>query len=404
MALLLLSASTSTTMSGPPFSSANTSIPTSLSSFPPITPFTTLRSYLTSLALPLEDHYTTTTDGYILHLHRLPRPGQPVVFLQHGILASSWCWFTNSPDASAAIALYRRGYDVWLGNSRGNEFSRNHTTLSPSSTAFWNYTFDEMGRYDAPAQVAYAARATGRRMAFVGWSQGNTQFLVGASAGGAPSAALAAHVSLYVGISPVTYLRDSSSLLLSTLSEAGVPAILDDLYPYAFLSGSAAMHSLEEALCKITLGIVCKLTVASICGQSAMDDAEMMERLSAHFPAGTSVKDMVHYSQFINTKPAFFGRYDYGKEANQRAYGSATPPAYDLSAVSSPPLAFLLAGNDDLVAPTDSERMLSELPHKSQVFVKTYADFSHLTWVSGTQAAWDEWSSDLFNLLDKYNS
>lgn len=47
----------------------------------------------------------------------------------------------------------------------------------------------------------------------------------------------------------------------------------------------------------------------------------MMERLSAHFPAGTSVKDMVHYSQFINTKPAFFGRYDYGK-------ASATPPPH----------------------------------------------------------------------------
>ena len=35
---------------------------------------------------------------------------------------------------------------MWLTNSRGNTFSRNHTTLKPSADKeFWNYTFDDMG-------------------------------------------------------------------------------------------------------------------------------------------------------------------------------------------------------------------------------------------------------------------
>ena len=38
---------------------------------------------------PAEVHYVPTTDGYILTVHRIPRPGAPVVFYQHGYESSS---------------------------------------------------------------------------------------------------------------------------------------------------------------------------------------------------------------------------------------------------------------------------------------------------------------------------
>lgn len=53
------------------------------------------------------------------------------------------------------------GYDVWLGNSRGNTLSRRHTTLQLTDAAYWMFSYDEMARYDLPATVSYILQTTG---------------------------------------------------------------------------------------------------------------------------------------------------------------------------------------------------------------------------------------------------
>jgi len=49
---------------------------------------------------PVETHFVTTTDGYILQMHRIPQPGKPVVYLMHGSLASSADWILMGPESS----------------------------------------------------------------------------------------------------------------------------------------------------------------------------------------------------------------------------------------------------------------------------------------------------------------
>lgn len=61
----------------------------------------------------------------------------------------------NSPSQSPCFKLADLGYDVWLGNTRGNKYSRDHMSLDPDAPkdedAFWNISFEEMGYYDIPA-------------------------------------------------------------------------------------------------------------------------------------------------------------------------------------------------------------------------------------------------------------
>lgn len=110
-----------------------------------------------------ELHAVTTEDGYILNVFRIPglvdeahsNVSKPPVLFQHGILDSAYCWIVNYADVAPAFVAARAGYDVWLGNSRGNTYSRAHVEYDPDKNEkkFWNFSWFDMGKYDLPAVI-----------------------------------------------------------------------------------------------------------------------------------------------------------------------------------------------------------------------------------------------------------
>ena len=79
------------------------------------------------------------------------------------------------------VLLMITGYDVWMLNTRGNTYSRNHTTLETCSKCpdFWNYCWHEGGTQDFAAVIDYILEKTEHENTFfVGHSMGTTQYLV----------------------------------------------------------------------------------------------------------------------------------------------------------------------------------------------------------------------------------
>lgn len=71
------------------------------------------------------------------------------------------------------------GYDVWLGNARGNRHSSVHATYYPDSKKYWSFSWHEIGYYDLPAMYNQMLMTTARPSGyFIGHSQGSTAFLV----------------------------------------------------------------------------------------------------------------------------------------------------------------------------------------------------------------------------------
>lgn len=134
----------------------------------------------------VRDHVITTKDGYLLVLHKVeavnpPRKPKGVVYCHHGLLTDSEIWVVGKPNL--VFKLADQGYQVWLGNNRGNRYLQKHIHLSPKDNKFWNFSLDEYAMYDIPASLEYINQFNhgDYRITYIGFSQGCSQLLAALS-------------------------------------------------------------------------------------------------------------------------------------------------------------------------------------------------------------------------------
>ena len=131
----------------------------------------------------------TTEDGFILtafHITgnktKLFEPTEPPVMIMHGDFGDGTGWFDSYYGLPLHLELAEAGYDVWIGNNRGTEYSQEHETLSIDDAAFWDWSWAEMGLYDDAALIKKMNEVSDHpsgKSFFIGYSQGTIQMLYG---------------------------------------------------------------------------------------------------------------------------------------------------------------------------------------------------------------------------------
>ncbi|XP_036022866.1 lysosomal acid lipase/cholesteryl ester hydrolase [Onychomys torridus] len=352
---------------------------------------------------PGEEHSVQTEDGYILRLHRIPhgrknhsdKGPRQVVYLQHGFLADSSNWVTNTDNNSLGFILADAGFDVWMGNSRGNTWSRRHTTLSVSQEEFWAFSFDEMAKYDLPAAINYVVNTTGQEQVFyLGHSQGTTIGFIAFS----QIPELAKKIKMFFAMAPVVSLN----FALSPLAKIGqLPDFLiKDLFGHRqFFPQNAVLKWLSTHVCThVVMRELCTNVFFLICGFNEKNlNISRVEVYTTHCPAGTSVQNVLHWGQVV--KYHKFQAFDWGSsDKNYFHYNQSYPPLYDLREMLIPTA--LWSGDRDWLADaSDINILLTQIPNL--VYHKHIPEWEHLDFLWGLDAPWRMYN-EIVSLLRKY--
>ncbi|XP_017059289.1 lipase 1-like [Drosophila ficusphila] len=324
---------------------------------------------------PAETHYAFTEDGYRLCIHRIPRPGATAVLLVHGLMCSSASWVQFGPSSGLAYILYRKGFDVWMLNTRGNIYSTFRNNVQKSEKDFWDFSFHEVGKYDIPAAIDLVVLKTGQpSIQVIGHSQGSTAFFAMSSE--RPEYAL--KVKLMQCLSPTVLLRRAISPVLKFIRffKGGFGMMINLLGGYKIAVTNKLIGMFKNLICSHSItSRICATFEFVTCGFNWRSFNETLTPiLEGHASQGGSARQVLHLAQLVGQDS--FIRYDYGGLLNRIRYQSPQPPAYNLSQAISK-VALHHGGGDWLGSDEDVKNLEASLPNVIESRKVAAEGFSH---------------------------
>jgi len=208
----------------------------------------------------------------------------------------------NHANVAPAFYAYAQGYDIWLGNSRGNKYSREHATLNPNKDDYWQFDWQDMGDQDIHTAIDFVRSSTGfSKVVYVGHSQGTTQMFYALAH---DEEWFASRVSLFLAFGPVLSLSHASSDLLYFV--AFNEKLIDDTCELFGIYEMFPANWLDTGAMRLMCGVIpqlCDFGAYLICDEDAdLDDKDRLDDYMGHFPAGTSLRCLDHYGQIMNSK------------------------------------------------------------------------------------------------------
>jgi lysosomal acid lipase/cholesteryl ester hydrolase len=333
-----------------------------------------------------EEHIVQTTDGYLLGVHRLPYKkdeehgtilvnagpdsvSKPVVYLHHGLLMNSEVWVCMTEEERCLpFALVNQGYDVWLGNNRGNKYSKKSTKMSPTSPKFWDFSMDEFAFHDIPDTINYILTTAGQpTLSYIGFSQGTAQAFATLSI----HPGLNEKVNVFIALAPAMAPAGLSNGIVDSLVKASPDVLFLTFGRKSILSSATMWQSI------LYPPIFVRLIDASLSFLFAWygKNISAHQKLAAypHLYSFTSTKSVVHWFQIIRNKS--FQMYDddasnaFSIGASNRYYKVAKFPTRNIKT----PIVLLYGGSDSLI---DIRVMLKELP--KHTIATAVPHFEHL--------------------------
>ncbi|KAF4124513.1 lysosomal acid lipase/cholesteryl ester hydrolase, partial [Geosmithia morbida] len=331
-----------------------------------------------------EEHIVQTKDGFLLGVHRLQwRRGEEsqavnsgpgsikkrVAYLHHGLLMNSEVWVCMTDEQRCLpFKLVERGFDVWLGNNRGNKYSKKSIHASPTSVEFWDFSIDEFAFHDIPNTIEYILDTTQQAsLSYIGFSQGTAQAF----------ATLAIHptlnqkVNVFIALAPAMAPAGLSNGVVDSLIKAS-PQVLFLLFGRRSILSSATMW---ETL--LYPPLFCRLIDMGLSFLFNWDTANISasQKLAAypHLYSFTSTKSVVHWFQIIRNKS--FQMYDddvYQPMSVTSPHKFSKVAKYPTRNIRTP-VVLIYGGSDSLV---DIRAMLRELP--AQTVATEIPHYEHL--------------------------
>jgi lysosomal acid lipase/cholesteryl ester hydrolase len=354
-----------------------------------------------------EEHVVQTKDGYFLGLHRLAyRKGEEgikvnsgrhsiqkkVIFCMHGLLMNSEVWVCQTDkERCLPFLLVNQGYDVWLGNNRGNKYSKKSTRFAPTDVEFWSFSIDQFAFSDIPDSISYILETTRQpSLSYIGFSQGTAQAFASLSI----HPILNEKVDVFVALAPAMSPPGLSSGLVNSLVRAS-PNFIFLAFGRRSILSSAPMW--EAILYPPIFVRLVDMGTRFLFGWHN-DNMSPHQKLAAypHLYSFTSTKSVVHWFQIIRNGK--FQMYDdeiqgpFSLSDSAKYYKVAKFPTRNIRT----PIVLVYGGSDSLV---DINVMLKELPKHTEV--KEIPHYEHLDFL---------WANDVdrqvfplvFDALERY--